>query len=440
MSNIRELDLKNLKHFLLINNVKIPKYDDDIYDKAFELMGKKTSVYDDKDISIIEWMLAYNALKRKVINKIYHIDDIDNMSGLELSKLAKSLGMLKPNISSIINILRFMHKFDTKGERETITGVYDFDNVLLKVVEPKDLDNLILNNYLETLLNDQKFWKDRLEKRLGLSSNKKLDFKFITKFLDNGKSFEENYQSALKLKLKDVIDILRENNVVMIDKPNVLLEDVSIAVDELGDIKNYSYSDFINYILNKTNEILIDLEEEPIDISYFDKKVYTGDAIIIEIPNALHDPFDEKSGVSLKIILKNKKGFTNGEILYQLAQKIPNEDEIKEYNIEIIRKHPDDILQDIKNHFIYLEEEMKKPRHSEFLKTLLQKRFNTLKKYYNIIVISHLLKDPINFLKYTAEHPSEDLTDYNSTDLWGNHVYWEGLYYDDDMYRLSLGS
>src|SRR5204862_5290153 len=131
---------------------------------------------------------------------------------------------------------------------------------------------------------------------------------------------EENYQYVLKNKLNDINDILIENNVVLVDKPETLLDDIHITIDELGKIKHYSYEDFINYILDKTNEILIDVDEDPIDISYFDEKVYTGDAIIIEMYNPFYDTFNDKSEEFKTFIFRNKNGFTNGEILYEIAQ------------------------------------------------------------------------------------------------------------------------
>lgn len=433
MSDIQDLDLVYIKNFLLINNIVIPKDKKKIYEKAFELMSKKSTLYNGTDVSIDEWILAYNAVKRNIDIKLYHINDINNMSESELSNLAKKLELKKVNITNIINILRFMNKFDTKIEQQTITGIYDLDKILLQTIDNEELNNLTVNDYTKKILNDQNFWKERLQKRLGLKTNKKLDFKFITKFLDNGKSFEENYQSAISNNFFDIVNILIENNVVMLNKPNHLSENIHITIDELGEIKNYSYEDFIKYIFNKTNEILIDSEEDPIDISYFDEEVYTGDAIIIEIPNALYDPFDEKSQEMVTYIFRNKNGFTNGEILYELAQKIPNEDEIKQNNIEFVRKHPDDILTDIKSLFPYVEQQQNRGYNvSEDLKYL--------KKYYNIIIISELLKDPVKFLKYNEKHPNNYVREYNSTEIWGNHVYWEGLTYYDNQYHLNLGS
>jgi hypothetical protein len=433
MADIQDLSLGHVKKFLSINGLFLPKDKNMIYDKVFKLMNEKHTLYDDVDISIIQWMLAYNALKRKTINKIYRVNDINNMSELELYNLAKSLGMQGNNIINIVHILRFMHMYNTKLEQETITGIYDLDKILLQTIDSEELNNLALNDYTRKILNDQNFWKERLQKRLGLTTNKNIDYKFITKFLDNGKSFEENYQSALKKKFFDIVDILVENNVVMVDKPLTLLENISITIDDLGEIKYYSYDDFIRYIFDKTNDILIESDEDPIDISYFDEKIYTGDAIIIEIVNPFYDPFDEKPEEFKTFVFRSKNGFTNGEILYELAQKIPNDDEIKENNIDFVRKHPNNILNDIKKLFPYLEDRKKRGDNGA------DEEFNYLKKDYNIIILSELLKDPIKFLKYNKEHPNSYVTDYISTDVWGGHIFWEGLSYYDGKYLVNLG-
>ena len=56
--------------------------------------------------------MAYNALKRNPNFKMYHIEDVRNLSINERNTLAKSLGMKKNDINNIINILRYMHKLE----------------------------------------------------------------------------------------------------------------------------------------------------------------------------------------------------------------------------------------------------------------------------------------------------------------------------------------
>lgn len=56
--------------------------------------------------------MAYNALKRNPNFKMYHIQDVRNLTFRERDILAKSLGMKGNNIDNIINILRYMHKLE----------------------------------------------------------------------------------------------------------------------------------------------------------------------------------------------------------------------------------------------------------------------------------------------------------------------------------------
>ena len=431
MTDIHDLDLDHLKKFLMVNGKFVPKHDEQIYEIAFDLMRDKITVYHNADISILQWMLAYNALKRKAIDRLYTESEINSLSDIELSKLAKKLDMKKVNIDNIISVLKYMNKFYTKAEPKTITGIYDLDKILLLTIDPKELSNLSVNDYTKKIINDQNFWKERLRVRLGLTTNTNVDYKHITKMLDNGKSFEENYQSALENESYDIIDILLENDVVMVNKPNNLLNDFTFDINELGNIKNYTYDDFIKYLIDNINKLGNELDK-----SYFDKKVYTGDAIIIELQNIFFDAYeDDRDKEMITYVFKNKNGFTNGEILYELAQKIPNEEEIKMHNIEMIRKHSDEILENIKDQFRYLEKRIQYDRNYDFVKD-----YDHLKKYYNVLIISQLLKDPIKFLEYNKKHPNLFAGDYNSIDFWGHHIYWEGLSYYGEKYHVNLGS
>jgi len=440
MADIHDLDLDHLKKFLVQNGIFVPKERERIYEKAFDLMNQKITLYDDADISIVQWLLAYNALKNNVVNRRYTESEINNLSKGELDKLAKKLGMKGNNIDNILTILRFMNKLYTKVEKETITGIYDIDKILLQTIDPEELNNLTVNDYTRKILNNQDFWKERLRARLGLTTNRNIDYRYIIKFLDNGKSFEENYQYALKNAAYDIIDILLENDVVMVNKHNYLLNDIHLEIEDLGEFKKYSYNKFINLILDKTNEIIEDEESDFLDPSYFDKKVYTGDAIIIELPNVFFDyregdRFDEdRPEEMITYIFRNKNGFTNGEILYELAQKIPNDEEIKQHNIEIIKKHPDQFLDDIKDAFKRLDIEIKEGDNSA------KKRLDYLRKHYNIITISQLLKDPIKFMKHYENYPSLSLPFYNFYDVWRNRNLWGGLKYYNGKYHVELGS
>ena len=67
MANIKDLDVESIKILLLTNNIEIPERMREIYDKAFNLMNKKYTFYENIPVSVIEWMLAYNALKKNIM-------------------------------------------------------------------------------------------------------------------------------------------------------------------------------------------------------------------------------------------------------------------------------------------------------------------------------------------------------------------------------------
>ena len=107
MSNINDLSESDVIKFLQINNI----YDViDIYQEAFKLMKNKRTNYKKVPINIIEWMMAYNALQKKVNVPEYTISQIDKLNQMQVNWLTNKLGMKTKNIGSMINILKYMHK------------------------------------------------------------------------------------------------------------------------------------------------------------------------------------------------------------------------------------------------------------------------------------------------------------------------------------------
>lgn len=112
MSDIHDLKIVDLEKFLEVNSVK-NLHNLDIYNYALSLMKDTNTIYKDVDISIIEWMLAYNALLKKISVPIYTVIDIKNLSEPEYNKLSKSLGLSKNNMVNFINVLKYMHKLES---------------------------------------------------------------------------------------------------------------------------------------------------------------------------------------------------------------------------------------------------------------------------------------------------------------------------------------
>jgi len=144
MADIHDINIDHIKILLLANNIKIPESEDEIYDIAFNLMNKNTTSYKDVPINIIQWMMAYNAIKINAIVKSYYIDEIKSLSDIERNALAKTLGMKGNNIDNIVNILRYMHKLkevkNIKLEEEIpVYAVYSIKGIkkILMLLKPR---------------------------------------------------------------------------------------------------------------------------------------------------------------------------------------------------------------------------------------------------------------------------------------------------------------
>lgn len=123
MTDIHDLNISDIREFLLSNNIRYKNKD--IYDIALNLMKKQDTKYDDVNISIIQWMLAYNALQKKLDIQSYTESQIKNLSQNDLNNLVKSLGLTKNNIDNVINVLRFMHKLkESELDFETYDDLY----------------------------------------------------------------------------------------------------------------------------------------------------------------------------------------------------------------------------------------------------------------------------------------------------------------------------
>jgi len=108
MTDIYDIPLDDVKKFLLINKIKIPNLENAIYDRAFELMTNKNTIFQPN--SILEWSIAYNALGRKVIIHDYTVAQTKRFYDAELQRLERILDMETIDHNHIINILKYMHK------------------------------------------------------------------------------------------------------------------------------------------------------------------------------------------------------------------------------------------------------------------------------------------------------------------------------------------
>jgi hypothetical protein len=214
MSNIHDININDIRKFLLINKINIKESDDELYNIAFDLMQDNTTIYNQVPASIIEWMLAYNALLKRIWIPERTINDITNMSQDELDGLSKFLGVKNDKndkngninkVNSIINILRYMNKIDYQNTLKfdehpdlyrplLLNSDFNFinklldakpslDNILIELFQqilefklPKDKKIFVnlkerdeLQKFILYLINTKKF--DLLEKLLPIISN-----------------------------------------------------------------------------------------------------------------------------------------------------------------------------------------------------------------------------------------------------------------------------
>lgn len=107
-----------------------------------------------------------------------------------------------------------------------LTGNPDADRQILLTLDPNSLNQIEVNHYIYNLTNNNEFWRERLYQRLGLLiSDPQLNYKIITKFLDNGQNYEENFYRAFTMSNKLVVKFLLDyglvnvNNLIDLDYP-----------------------------------------------------------------------------------------------------------------------------------------------------------------------------------------------------------------------------
>jgi len=102
-------------------------------------------------------------------------------------------------------------------------------------------------------------------------------------------------------------------------KSQYLLENFPLEITDLSDNKNLPYDQFISKILRIVNEIHED--EERIKPEKMNIIEYPESSININIPIDTGEDYGEKT-----YTLTHQGGFTQGQLLYQLAQIIPDQE------------------------------------------------------------------------------------------------------------------
>lgn len=169
-------------------------------------------------------------------------------------------------IRSFAKSKRYPMLFNSSSTRTCITNIFeiaftgnvDVDKLILLNLDSTAINNVIVNKYIVNILSDNNFWRTRLEQKLGLTSdNPNLDYKFITKYLDNKKSPEYNFQVAIEMNYPEIVKILMDNKVVNPIKP-IGGTYTTISICSIFDI------DYFHMALNSGNiEIIKILLDDP---------------------------------------------------------------------------------------------------------------------------------------------------------------------------------
>lgn len=174
MAKISDLKINDLRKFLQENRIYGINVASDIYDAAFDLMKKKDTSYDDVDISIIEWMLAYNVLQQKIDIPSYTKNQIKNLNQKDYDNLAKSLGLTKNNMDNVVSILKFMHKLkESELDFEIAPDLYrtlllqsDDLQTITKLIKAKpSLVSQIPELFNQILINNKNLYEDYFDLR-----------------------------------------------------------------------------------------------------------------------------------------------------------------------------------------------------------------------------------------------------------------------------------
>ena len=223
MTSITNIDIKDIREFILENGFK-SKNDADDYNTAKNLIVKrKAKVYTNP---IIDWIIAYNVVKLKLDVRSYTRSEINSFSDNELIQFAKLLRLERnDNIrTSIINILYYLDKIKEEininqfpqyiileifknDKPEKLKSLCNSSKYFQQLCESSEVKNFILNDiflYKNTLdISDYNFNElinyskiVHLKKRIGaLQPSKKY-----------GDNFKKNYIYLVDINGNVIID------------------------------------------------------------------------------------------------------------------------------------------------------------------------------------------------------------------------------------------
>ena len=252
MTSIYDVPYEDIEEFLLFNNINFENKND-AYDKALILLKDKNAK--GHTTSIIEWLMAYNLLIRKVNIAIYSIFEIDNMSQIKINQLAKLLTMKGNNINNIKNILKYLHKLDDETLLPDINDVIlqnlnelEINEINFETLNPNDVINLLKTHRNKALIRKPIY--NNLEKII--------IYNFIN--IDIKRLNNLEYISNLRLPIYIILKLI-ENNEKRLLK-NHTIEEINNLIDLLTlerEIENPFVYANINNVMKSLIDFIIDL-------------------------------------------------------------------------------------------------------------------------------------------------------------------------------------
>ena len=150
MADITDLPIENVEKFLIDNGIE---NEDDAYNVAYDLImeNKPNTIYN--QISIIEWLYAWNSLDENIDIPNYTEEEIINLSTNDIQKLADLLNLRVPDKDHIINILKYAHKLNF---RVGFTESTETDRLIIENSDLHSLKELYsTNQYIKNLINEE---------------------------------------------------------------------------------------------------------------------------------------------------------------------------------------------------------------------------------------------------------------------------------------------
>jgi hypothetical protein len=251
MTSIYDIPYEDIQEFLLANK-KTYINEIDAYNKALILLKDKKSV--GHTISIIEWMIAYNLLKKKVNIPNFTIYQIDNMKQFEIDELAKLLTMNGNNRENIKNILKYLNKLDFLPEHldikpqilNTILELKVLSSGLRELIDifeqNKFLRKFIYDNMEQIIINNMTI------RKFGVITN--YDADYLAKFIFNFMKMNEFTLAKRAIEIAKKYEYLKNEGSKVI---KYLTYHILISLDADLIIKYFDIFNYINSVYKNEN-------------------------------------------------------------------------------------------------------------------------------------------------------------------------------------------